>query len=107
MDEDIIKTALGKKPDLTPKKKLYSYIKYFSLPVGKKVLMVDDYSDILKNEDVVFAHVAVKKDDVIEEITESKKRPGFVIVKGKDREETIHRVDACTEKILSRIKIGE
>lgn len=105
MDEAIIKVALGEKPDLQHMISMYSYIKYFSLPVGKIVKKVEDYSDIFKDENVVFAHIAVKEGDMIEKITESKKRPGFVIAKYKDKE-TLKRItqDLC-EYLVSKIKI--
>jgi len=105
MDKAIIKTALGEEPDLVPKRKMYSYIKYFSLPVGKTVCKVEDYSDILNDENVVFAHVAVQKGDVIEEITESKKRPGFIIVESEDRKNVLEIADSYIDKLISKIKL--
>jgi len=107
MDEAIIKVALGEEPDLTSKVKQYSYIKYFELPVGKQVERVNDWQDILHEEDVIFAHVSVKPGDMIKPITESKKRPGFVIVKGSSRNDVIERAVSYEEKIKHKIFIGE
>lgn len=107
MDEAIIKVALGEEPDLQHKTRMYSYIKYFSLPVGKIVKEIKDYSDILKDDHVVFAHIAVKEGDIIEEITESKKRPGFVIVKAKDKV-TVERIaKSFCEYIVTKIKLED
>lgn len=99
MDEAIIKVALGEEPDLQHKTRMYSYIKYFSLPVGKIVKEIKDYSDILKDDHVVFAHIAVKKGDIKEEITESKKRPGFVITKNKSKK-VLMSISSNYEKYL-------
>ncbi len=82
MDKAIIQVALGEEPDLNQKWNQYSYIKYFELPVGKQVKEIKNYDDILKEEFIVLAHIAVKPGDVIKPITESKRRPGFVIIKG-------------------------
>jgi len=104
MDEAIIRVALGEEPDLQHRINRYSYISYFELSVGKRVERIDDWQDILKDESIVFAHVAVKPGDIIERITESKKRPGFVIVKGNNRKNLINfSVDFCDilkEKII-------
>jgi len=103
MDEAIIKVALGDEPDLQHKTKMYSYIKYFSLPVGKRVKKVEDYSDILKDKNVVFAHIAVKEGDVIEEITESKKRPGRVVAKNKSRELLMLLINDYEKYLINKI----
>jgi len=105
MDEAIIKVALGEEPDLVHKTKLYSYIRYFSLPVGAEVLCVEDFSDILNEKGVVFAYIAVKKGDVIEKITESKKRPGFLIIKGSKEEDVIQKGSILLSKLASKIKL--
>jgi len=107
MDEAIIKVALGKEPDLRPKTSKYSCIKYFSLPVGKRVDKVADYSEIFKEEHVVFAHIALKEGDMIEEITESKKRPGFVITKSKDRDTVLKIAKDLCKYLSSRIKLKD
>ena len=107
MDEAIIKVALGEEPDLQHKTSLYSYIKYFSLPVGKIVKKIKDYSDILKEDHVVFAYIAVKEGDIIEEITESKKRPGFVIVKSKNRYRAMKLATEGCDYLISRIKLKD
>jgi len=107
MDEAIIKVALGEEPDLRPKTSMYSCIKYFSLPVGKRVDKVTDYSNIFKNEHVVFAHIGVKEGDIIEEITESKKRPGFVILTSKDRDTVLRTANDFCKYLISGIKLKD
>lgn len=105
MDKAMIQIALNQEPDLELKFNNYSYIKYFELPIGKKVTEVKDYSDLLTNDDVVFANIAIKPGDIIEEITESKKRPGFVIVKGNSRTHVIDRANYCAKLLASKINL--
>lgn len=107
MDEAIIKVALGEEPDLQHKTMMYSYIKYFSLAVGKRIKKVVDYSEVLNDDQMLFAHVAVKEGDIIEEITESKKRPGFVIVKNTVRNYVISEADKLTELLKKKIILKE
>jgi len=106
MDKAAIQVALGEEPDLTPTLKQCSYIKYFELPVGKKVKKIEKWTDILETEDVVFANIAVREGDIIEEITESKKRPGFVIVKGFSRTDVIDKAVFFEEKLKQKIILG-
>jgi len=107
MDKAAIQIALGKKPDLSITKNIYSYIKYFELPVGYKVININNWQEILNSEDVVFANIAVSIGDVIEEITESKKRPGFVIVKGESREDVIIKAAFWENYLIQKISLGE
>jgi len=100
MDEAIIQVALGINPDLSQKAKQFAYIRYFDLPVGKKVVEIKNWQYVLEQPDVVYAQVAVKPGDRIEVITESKKRPGFVLVKGSERKD----VETMAEKYIEIIK---
>ena len=99
----MIKLALGEIQNLKPKQNLYSYIKYFELAAGKKVERVDNWQDILNEEDAVFADISVKPGEIIEEITESKRRAGFVIVKGINRGEVLDRADLLSAIIKEKI----
>ncbi len=103
MDKAIIKVALGESPDLLPKCSEYAFIKYFDLPVGKRVVRINNLSEILNKEDIVFANISVKPGDIIEKITESKKRPGFIIVKGETREKVLNVAEDLTNRILTKI----
>jgi len=91
MDKAIVQVAMNRQPDLDSTEKFYSYIKYLELPLGKKVIRIDEWQDMLKAEAIVFTNIAIKAGDVIEKITESKKRPGFVIVKGTSRDDVINK----------------
>lgn len=100
MDEAIINVALNNKPDLLPKKNQFSYIRYFDLPPCKKVSYINNLKNIFNQPDVIFSNVSIKPGDVIEKITESKKRPGFIIVKGNTRKV----VKAIAKKYIDYIK---
>ncbi|MBN1970756.1 MAG: hypothetical protein JW870_15420 [Candidatus Delongbacteria bacterium] len=73
MDEAIINVALDREPKLFQKFSQYSYIKYFELPVDKKVVKIEDYSTMFGFQNLVFANIAIKPGDEVEQITESKK----------------------------------
>jgi carbamoyl-phosphate synthase large subunit len=107
MDKAAIQVALGQEPDLIPSLQQFSYIKYFELLVGKKVKKIEKWNDISEYPDVVFANIAVKVGEIIEEITESKKRPGFIIVKGFSRSDVIDKALFYEEKLKQKITLGD
>ncbi|HQJ21399.1 MAG TPA: ATP-grasp domain-containing protein [Bacteroidales bacterium] len=103
MDEAIIKVALGESPDLLPKCSEYAFIKYFDLPVGKRVIRINDWAEVFEEKDIVFVNISIKPGDIIEKITESKKRPGFIIVKGETRDKVLSIAEDLTNSILTKI----
>ncbi len=106
MDKAMIQIALNEQPDLESKQQSYSHIKYFELPVGKKVLQVNDWQDVLTESTLVYADISVKPGDMIEEITESKKRPGFVIVKGENRASVLNAAEILCEKLKLKVQLN-
>jgi len=52
---------------------------------------------------VVFAHIDVKEGDIIEEITESKKRPGFIITKSKSKGNLISITNYYKKYLIKQI----
>lgn len=105
MDKAAIQVAIGIKPNLTPGENNYSYIKYIELPVGKKVKEIRNWEKILNEPEVVFADIVIKPGDIIEKITESKKRPGFILVKGRSREEAIYNAEKYCNEMLANITL--
>jgi len=103
MDKAMIQISLCLKPDLLPKLNQYSYIKYLELPVGKRVKKIENYDEILLDKDVVMAALTVKPSDIIEPITESKKRPGFVIVKCSDKSNLINKAEMLCNILFKKI----
>lgn len=103
MDKAAIQIAIGKSPDLVHKWGKYSYIKYLELEPGKQVTKIGNWEKVMKLPDVVFTHINMKTGDFIPEITESAKRPGFIIVKGDKRSEVINRSEEYCELIKDEI----
>lgn len=103
MDKVAIKVSLGMKPNLQHTLNQYSYIKYFELPIGKKVMKINNLENINKNKNVVFTHIDIEEGDTVPQITHSAQRPGFVIVKGKSRNEVIKRAEHYEEKLKNKI----
>jgi biotin carboxylase len=106
MDKAAIQVALGEKPDLENRYTKYSFIKYLELEPGKEVVNVKDYSDISNEQAVVFANIFVKKGDIIPEITDSAKRPAFVIVQADTKSQVINYSSLFEEKLKSKILLG-
>ncbi len=105
MDKAAIQVALGFKPDLKHKWGKYSFIKYLELYVGKKIIVVGNWKEILNEPGVLFAHINVKPGDIISEITNSAKRPGFVIVDGDNKRNVLRKSKYYVNVIKSNIKI--
>lgn len=97
MDRAAVQIALGIEPDLNPSKQNYSLVKYLELPVGRTVINVIPYDDLLHNPGVVFVSVFCKSGDNIEAITHSAKRPACVIVQAENKE----NVFSMAEKYIS------
>ncbi len=86
MDRAAVEIALGIAPDLTRGKQNYSLVKYLELPIGRTVINVLPYDDLLQNKDIVFASIFCKPGDIIEPITHSGKRPACVMVKAETKD---------------------
>ena len=106
MDKAAIQVAMGLEPDTDIKEKAYSYIRYIELPQGKKVKQIDDWQEFLKNENVVHANVSIKIGDIVPIISDSAKRPGFVIVKGKSKEDVIQKSELYCQQFVKYINLN-
>lgn len=107
MDKAAVQVALGEKPNLEPTVKAFTFIKYLELPVGKRVKSIDDWTLIMNDPGVVFANISIPVGKTVELITESRKRPGFVIVKGRKKNEVIQLADMYIEKLKKCIILEE
>ena len=103
MDKAAIQVALGIKPDLNHTLNQFSYIKYLELPVGKRVKDIGYWQELLSEPHLVYANIAVKNGDVIPEITDSSKRPGFVIVKQNTQRDILKLGSYYISKLLGYI----
>ena len=78
-------------------------IQYIDLQVGKKIESVGKWKEILEYPEVVHAQVLLNEGHIIKMITDSAKRPGFVIVKGDTRDKAIHFGKMYAEMLKSYI----
>lgn len=85
LDQAVLQVALGKNPELTPKKNAAAAILYLTLPEGSLVQSIEQVNHPLPNG--FCHHIDIKVGDTIPSLTDSSKRPGWVIVTGRDREE--------------------
>jgi len=106
MDKAAIQIALGIRPDIEKEINEYSYIKYFELPVGKVVRQIGNWKELFETEDIVHAGITIRKNDIIPEITDSAKRPGFIIVKDYSREKVIKKAENICKKLKEYIKLN-
>jgi biotin carboxylase len=105
MDRAAIQIALGFPPDLTGNEKAYSFMKYFELSEGKVVQQVGNWEEVLAKGDVVYAGVTLTKGDIVPAVTDSSKRPGFIMVKGNDRQDVFQKAEAYCNQLTEYIKL--
>lgn len=101
MDRAAIQVALGRKPELAKRAPQCACIRYLELPPGKTVSHIGNWKALLERPEVVFAHLNIKAGDRIPALTESRDRPGFVIVKAPARDEALRRAEACLDLMAS------
>lgn len=90
LDKATVQLALGFKPDLSFVCDQFSFIQYLQLKPGNRIKRIGNWKKILKMPGVVFAHVQIQEGEIIPKITDSARRPGFVIVEGKSRTEVVN-----------------
>ncbi len=93
LDRATIQMAVGVEPNLKPKKNKFSYIKYLQLPESRIVEKIDRWQEVFNLPGVVFANVNINQSDVVPKITDSAKRPGFVIVEGDSKRKVVKRAE--------------
>jgi carbamoyl-phosphate synthase large subunit len=91
MDKGAINLAFGLEPDIEQKSSHFSYIKYLDLPPGRVLSQVNEWIMIKDIPYVVHANLNVSVGQIIPPLTDSSKRPGFIIVSGNSRNEVIQR----------------
>jgi carbamoyl-phosphate synthase large subunit len=104
MDEGAINIAIGHNPDVDKKYNKFSFIKYLELPEGMIVKKVNNWKDIRNNPDVIHALLSIKEGDVIPAMTNSAKRTGFVMVRGKTRDEVINNANKAIRILSEKIQ---
>lgn len=83
MEAAAVNVAVGIPPDLKIHHDTGSAIVYLSLPTGSVVKTISDSSTVTQDEYYVMHNLSIKPGDCIADITDSSKRPGFVIARGE------------------------
>lgn len=105
-DRATILMSIGEQPYLNQTINNYSYIRYLQLTPGTIVKGINDWQQILERPGVVFANLGIKGGDKIPKITDSAKRPGFIIVEGSSREVVYQLMSKYVIEITDKIKFS-
>jgi biotin carboxylase len=100
-----IDIALGFRPIISRTLNAGTAIRYLQLPSGK-VSFIKEWGEIFKDEGVILADINIKQGDEIPEITDSAKRPGFVIVKGRDGKDAIEKSLRAASKLAEFVVVS-
>lgn len=106
MDAAVADMAMGNKPELTKTLNQFTGIFYFHLGAGNKVVKLGNWNEVLNFENVIYANLLVKQDEVIAGLTDSAKRSGFVIVKAESKEKLLIGANEAIKNILANISIN-
>ena len=98
MVECCIRIALGEKPDLEPKKKKGSAIRYFNQKAGC-IVAIDGIKEAKRVDGIKQISIVYDVGEDITDIENSAARMGFVISDGKDANDAIKKCEEALEKI--------
>jgi carbamoyl-phosphate synthase large subunit len=100
IEKIIVSIAMGDVPVLPERKDQFVMIKWLELKEKKIISTLPDLNKILIiSENIVDAKIQLHEGSEVPVITDSSKRPGYVIVKGKTRDEVI-KIALEAEKII-------
>lgn len=103
MDKAAIQVALGLEPEIRITTIKYAFIKYIQLSEGKTIQEIKPLDDLLQVSGVVFAHVFLKKGDIILTLIHSALRPACILLEGKTRDEVIQLGEIYGTKLSNQI----
>jgi carbamoyl-phosphate synthase large subunit len=100
IEKAIAAVAMNDEPVLPPRNEQFSMIKWIEFPASEKVKTINkiELPKELKNN-IIEYNILLKEGDEIPTITDSSKRKGYVVVKGKNRNEVI-AASSKMEKIM-------
>ncbi len=104
LDKATILMSVGIEPELKQTDKNFTFVKYFSLPVGTKIVSIGNFKKLEENDDVVFTHFFLNKGDMVHKVTHSAQRSGVVIVTASNKKQVIQKAEYYTNKFISLIK---
>ncbi|MCA9733115.1 MAG: ATP-grasp domain-containing protein [Leptospiraceae bacterium] len=103
MDKAAIQVAFGEKPELRQLYNKYSYIKYFELEADRVVKKIENYDDILLNDEVIQIGVFLQPGDKTSRICHSGVRSGFVLVQGDSRDAVLTYANKYAKSLANKI----
>lgn len=91
MDAAVADIAMGNEPDTTKKISHCSGIFYFHLGESKKVAEIKNWKDVLEFNNVVFANLLIGQGEIIQPLTDSAKRSGFIILESNTKKDLLSK----------------
>lgn len=101
-----VQIALGIEPDTAVKHGHGCEIRYLGLPEGLRVRKIYSTDRVKEIPGFIKVLVNIKEGDLVPKITDSSKRQGFVICKGKDRSESMQNTDRALEALKECIELS-
>lgn len=101
---EVIKMAIGGHPKTRSVFNKAACVRFF-MPKPGRVASIPEYSNFLKNKDVVDIVLHLRKGDVIKKMESSNDRVGYIITKGKIKKDTIKLAESLRERIDNNIEI--
>lgn len=105
MDRAAVQIAIGLKPDTDHSREAFAMIRFPELPAGKRVIKVDDTTDIENLPGVVFAKLFVKPGDRTEEVLHSGQRAGCILTEGRTRDEVMESIDLYSGLLTAKAEL--
>lgn len=100
----IVNIAMGDEPVLPGRKDQFVMIKWLELKEKKIISSLPDLKNILNNSgNIIDAKIQLKQGSEVPVITDSSKRPGYIIVRGESRDEVIRIALGAEKAIQSQI----
>lgn len=105
IEKMIASIAMNDAPVLPPFKKQFSMIKWIEFPAGKKVKQINEIvlSENVK-ENIIELKNLLEVEEEVPQVTDSSKRRGYVIAKGKTRDEVITTCSDVEEIMLKSVQ---
>lgn len=92
MEEDVVNISVGKSIVSEPVKYLKNgFISFFNLPEEKKIVEIKSLDFLSNDENIIWWKIFFKAGELTPKIMHMGNRAGFVIVKGKTKQEVLER----------------
>lgn len=100
-----IQIAMNNFKGIPQQKENGAIIRYLNLDPNRTVESIGNWKELINEENLEHFDIVIKEGEMTSAITDSAKRAGFVIVKGKNRDEAISNADYYIRKLESLIKL--